>query len=172
MEGEGFRSSLDELDKTNRWVMLGDLLPWAEIEKRYNSTLNNQVKGAGNKPARLIGGAMIIKHKLNLGDEGTILMIQENPYMQYMCGLPVHRDEEEDILTSMHDAQSAEGDVPRGRPPLCRPHHQHLYIKYTHDNTLFCYHQDSLNRFSIATITKFTKKSLSLYRAFHTIHIL
>ena len=83
-----FRSSLEELDKTNRWVMLGDLLPWAEIEKRYNSKLNNQVKGAGNKPARLIIGAMIIKHKLNLGDEETIQMIQENPYMQYMCGLP------------------------------------------------------------------------------------
>ena len=83
-----FRSSLEELDKTNRWVMLGDLLPRAEIEKRYNSKLNNQVKGAGNKPARLIIGAMIIKHKLNLGDEETIQMIQENPYMQYMCGLP------------------------------------------------------------------------------------
>lgn len=82
-----FRSSLEELDKTNRWVMLGDLLPWAEIEKRYNSKLNNQVKGAGNKPARLIIGAMIIKHKLNLGDKETIQMIQENPYMQYMCGL-------------------------------------------------------------------------------------
>lgn len=24
------RSSLDELDKTNRWVALGDLLPWTE----------------------------------------------------------------------------------------------------------------------------------------------
>ena len=83
-----FRSSLEELDKTNRWIMLGDLLPWAEIEKRYNSKLNNQVKGVGNKPARLIIGAMIIKHKLNLGDEETIQMIQENPYMQYMCGLP------------------------------------------------------------------------------------
>ena len=83
-----FRSSLEELDKTNRWVMLGDLLPWAEIEKRYNSKLNNQVKGAGNKPARLIIGAMIIKHKLNLGEKETIQMIQEKHYMQYMCGLP------------------------------------------------------------------------------------
>ena len=27
------RSSLDELDKTNRWVALGDLLPWTELEK-------------------------------------------------------------------------------------------------------------------------------------------
>lgn len=88
-----FRSSLQELDKSNRWVMLGDLLPWAEIEKRYNSKLNNAVKGAGNKPARLIIGAMIVKHKLSLSDEETIQMIQENPYMQYMCGLSEFTDE-------------------------------------------------------------------------------
>ena len=30
-----FRSSLDELDKSNRWVVLGDLLPWTELEKEY-----------------------------------------------------------------------------------------------------------------------------------------
>ena len=66
------RSSLDELDKTNRWVALGDLLPWTELEKEYNSRLDNQKKGAGNKPARMILGAMIIKHKLNLSDAETI----------------------------------------------------------------------------------------------------
>ena len=88
-----FRSSLQDLDKSNRWVMLGDLLPWAEIEKRYNSKLKNGVKGAGNKPARLIIGAMIVKHKLSLSDEETIQMIQENPYMQYMCGLSEFTDE-------------------------------------------------------------------------------
>ena len=82
-----FRSSLQELDKSNRWVMLGNLLPWAEIEKVYNSKLNNMKKGACNKPARMIIGAMIIKHKLCLGDEETIEIIRENPYMQYLCGL-------------------------------------------------------------------------------------
>lgn len=46
-----FRSSFDELDKNNRWVKLGDLLPWTEQEKVYNSRLDNEVKGAGNKPA-------------------------------------------------------------------------------------------------------------------------
>ena len=69
------RSSLDELDKTNRWVALGDLLPWTELEKEYNSRLYNQKKGAGNKPARMILGAMIIKHKLNLSDAETIEII-------------------------------------------------------------------------------------------------
>lgn len=88
-----FRSSLQDLDKSNRWVMLGDLLPWAEIEKRYNSKLHNAVKGAGNKPARLIIGAMIVKHKLSLSDAETIQLIQENPYMQYMCGLSEFTDE-------------------------------------------------------------------------------
>ena len=81
------RSSLDELDKTNRWVALSDLLPWTELEKEYNSRLDNQKKGAGNKPARMILGAMIIKHKLNLSDAETIEIIRESPYMQYFCGL-------------------------------------------------------------------------------------
>ena len=81
------RSSLDELDKTNRWVALSELLPWTELEKEYNSRLDNQKKGAGNKPARMILGAMIIKHKLNLSDAETIEIIRESPYMQYFCGL-------------------------------------------------------------------------------------
>ena len=81
------RSSLDELDKANRWVALGDLLPWTELEKEYNSRLDNQKKGAGNKPARTILGAMIINHKLNLSDAQTIEIIRESPYMQYFCRL-------------------------------------------------------------------------------------
>ena len=73
------RSSLDELDKTNRWVALGDLLPWTELEKEYNSRLDNRKKGAGNKPARMILGAMIIKHKLNLSGAETVSDDQREP---------------------------------------------------------------------------------------------
>ena len=87
-----FRSSFDELDKNNRWVKLGDLLPWTELEKVYNSRLDNEIKGAGNKPARMIIGACIIKHKFSLSDEDTISMIQENPYMQYLYGLSEFTD--------------------------------------------------------------------------------
>lgn len=87
-----FRSSFDDLDKNNRWVRLGDLLPWVELEKIYNSRLYNETKGAGNKPARMIIGACIIKHKFSLSDEETISMIQENPYMQYLCGLSEFTD--------------------------------------------------------------------------------
>ena len=72
------RSSLDELDKTNLWVALGDLLPWTELEKEYNSRLDNQKKGAGNKPARMILGEMIIKHKLNLSDAVFLANIHQD----------------------------------------------------------------------------------------------
>lgn len=87
-----FRSSFDELDKNNRWVELGDLLPWTELEKVYISRLDNEVKGAGNKPARMIIGTCIIKHKFPLSDEDTISMFHENPYMQYLCGLSEFTD--------------------------------------------------------------------------------
>ena len=79
------RPSLDELDKTNRRVALGDLLPRTELEKEYNSRLDNQKKGAGNKPARMILGAMIIdgyaftdRHSRNAcnGSRDLLLQIQ------------------------------------------------------------------------------------------------
>ena len=68
---DAFKSSLEGLLKTNRWVQLGDRLPWDRIERIYNAQLNNKVRGACNKPARLIIGAVLIKHKMNLSDEET-----------------------------------------------------------------------------------------------------
>jgi hypothetical protein len=88
-----FRSSLEGLDKTNRWVWLGDHLPWDEYEKLYGQTLNNQTAGASAKPARMVIGAMIVKHITRLSDQDTIEMIQENPYMQYLCGLGEFTDQ-------------------------------------------------------------------------------
>lgn len=84
---EAFRSSLDNLPKFNRWVRMGDELLWDEIERYYNSRLDNRCMGAGNKPARMVVGTLIVKHKMNLSDEETILGIQKNPYMQYMLSL-------------------------------------------------------------------------------------
>jgi len=90
---DGFRSSLDGLDKTNRWVWLGDHLPWEDYEQQYGQKLNNQTVGAGAKPARMVIGAMVIKHATRLSDVDTIQMIQENPYMQYLCGLEEFTDQ-------------------------------------------------------------------------------
>ena len=68
------------------------MLPWEEIENIYNTKLNNTHKGARNKPARVIIGALLIKHKMNLSDVETIEAIRENPYMQYMLGLSEFTD--------------------------------------------------------------------------------
>ena len=87
------KGSLERLPKTNRWVQLGDTLPWAEYEKVYNKRLRNDHVGAGNRPGRMVIAALIIKHKLSLSDEETILTIQENPYMLYMCGLTEYSDQ-------------------------------------------------------------------------------
>ena len=81
------QESLSGLSKVNRWVKLADNLPWDQIEKEYNKRLKNSHSGAGNKPARMVVGALIVKHVENLSDEKTILAIQENPYMQYLLGL-------------------------------------------------------------------------------------
>ena len=89
---ELFTSDLEKLPKDNRWVRLGDSLPWDKIENIYNARLNNGKRGAGNKPARVIIGALLVKHKMGLSDIETIEAIRENPYMQYMLGLKEFTD--------------------------------------------------------------------------------
>lgn len=93
MTFDEMKCSLASLPKTNRWVKMGDTLPWAEFEKHYNKHLKNDSVGASNKPGRMCIAALIIKHKMNFSDEETILAIQENPYMQYMCGLTEYTDQ-------------------------------------------------------------------------------
>ena len=56
-------------------------------EREYNKRLRNSHNGAGNKPARMVVEALIVKHVEKLSDEKTIQAIQENPYMQYLLGL-------------------------------------------------------------------------------------
>ena len=63
------QESLSELSKSNRWVKLADRLPWAKIEKEYNKRLRNIHCGAGNKPARMVVGALIVKHVENLSND-------------------------------------------------------------------------------------------------------
>ena len=49
--------------------------------------------GAGNRPGRMIIGAIIVKHVMGLSDEETIPAILENPYMQYLVGLKYFSEE-------------------------------------------------------------------------------
>jgi IS5 family transposase len=45
-------------------------------------------QGRPARDVRLVIGAVIIKHKLCLSGEETGCQIQENPYLQYIVGLP------------------------------------------------------------------------------------
>ena len=81
--GIPFDTSLDE---NNRWVKLGRVIPWDEFADGYYQSLSI-TEGRPAKDARLVIGAVIIKHKLCLSDEETVCQIQENPYLQYFVGL-------------------------------------------------------------------------------------
>lgn len=83
-----FSSKLEKsLNPSNRWYILENLLPWDQIERIYNKSLQNKNCGSGNKSARMVIGALIIKHKMNLSDKETIQIILDNPYIQYLIGL-------------------------------------------------------------------------------------
>ena len=74
------------LNPKNRWIQLEAIIPWDEMAKIYSKRVSPD-QGAPTIDPRIVIGAMIIKHKLGLDDRGTIEMIQENPYMQYLLGL-------------------------------------------------------------------------------------
>ncbi len=77
-----------KLAGNNRWVELGNMLPWDELAAVYYKHLDGR-KGRKSLNARIAIGAMIIKHKLNLSDRETVATISENPYMQHFLGLDV-----------------------------------------------------------------------------------
>jgi hypothetical protein len=74
------------LDKHNRWVKLSACIPWDELAESYYQGFTAD-RGRPMKEARLVIGAVIIKHKLCLSDVETVQQIQENPYLQFFVGL-------------------------------------------------------------------------------------
>jgi hypothetical protein len=74
------------LDENNRWVKMSQCIPWDILAEGYYQGLSLK-QGRPTKDARLVIGAVIIKHKLCLSDEETVAQIQENPYLQYFVGL-------------------------------------------------------------------------------------
>ncbi|MBF0272241.1 MAG: transposase, partial [Magnetococcales bacterium] len=82
----GFESPFERnLDPNNRWVKLAEVVPWEEFAAAYYSGMSAD-QGTPAKPARLMVGAVIIKHRQRWTDEETVLQIQENPYLQFFCG--------------------------------------------------------------------------------------
>ena len=80
------------LDKDNRWVKLSECMPWDDLAEGYYQGLSDS-QGRPTKDARLVIGAVIIKHKLCLSDREAVAQIQENPYLQYFVGLPGYQKE-------------------------------------------------------------------------------
>lgn len=81
-----------KLNPENRWVKLSARIPWDELAKGYHAKLSSD-RGRPAKNARMVIGAVIIKHRLTLSDEETVMQIQENPYLQYFIGLSRYQEE-------------------------------------------------------------------------------
>ncbi|MCW3121992.1 MAG: transposase, family [Flavipsychrobacter sp.] len=84
---EGFETPfLQHLDKDNRWVKLANSIPWDKLANIYYRKMNSDF-GAPSLSARMVIGAVIIKHMLNIDDREVVAQIQENMYLQYLVGL-------------------------------------------------------------------------------------
>lgn len=83
----GFESPFTQkLDPHNRWILLSKRIPWDKIASAYNKQLSGSKEGRPPLSARLVIGALFIKHLNNWDDRETILQIQENMYLQYFVG--------------------------------------------------------------------------------------
>jgi transposase, IS5 family len=83
-----------QLTRDNRWVRLAHIIPWNRIVNIYDRC--HRVESGGRPPisGRLVIGAVIIKHLLNLSDRETIQQIRENMFMQYFLGYSSFTNEE------------------------------------------------------------------------------
>ncbi|MEO6423655.1 MAG: IS5 family transposase [Candidatus Nitrotoga sp.] len=91
---EGFETPFDvKLNADNRWVKLSQCIPWDELASGYYKN-HSSTHGRPAKDARLVIGAVIIKHKLCLSDEETVQQIRENFYLQYFVGFPAYQDKQ------------------------------------------------------------------------------
>lgn len=98
------------LRSDNRWVILSDLIPWDEVEKKYASRMSRK-KGRKAYSVRVALGACIIKEKLGISDEETVQQIRENHYLQYFIGYESYRDErpfDPSLMVSFRKRLSAE----------------------------------------------------------------
>ncbi len=83
---EGFETPFSQqLSKINRWIKLSQVIPWDKIVESYDRQFN-AIEGRPPISGRVVLGALIIKHMLNLTDEETIHQIEENMFMQYFLG--------------------------------------------------------------------------------------
>jgi len=84
---QGFETPFDQqLDSSNRWVVLSEHIPWDKLANIYYHDMRSDF-GAPSLSARMVIGAVIIKHILNIDDREVVEQISENVYLQYFVGL-------------------------------------------------------------------------------------
>ena len=74
-----------KLDPENRWLKIGKLLPWEEIESRYLRQFSEI--GRPSLDGRLVIGVLFLKHMTGLSDDKIVKLVNENPYMHVFCGI-------------------------------------------------------------------------------------
>lgn len=91
---EGFTTPFEQaLTKENRWVKLSQSIPWDSIVRLYDEQFSSK-EGRPPINGRVVLGAVMIKHILNLTDRETIQQIRENMFMQYFIGYSSFTNEE------------------------------------------------------------------------------
>lgn len=84
---DGFETPFyNQLDASNRWVLLSNQIPWDDLVSLYNKHNPPKPTGRPSLNPRVLIGAVIIKHMLNLDDRETVAQITENMYLQYFLG--------------------------------------------------------------------------------------
>lgn len=76
----------NQLNAKNRWVILSKQIPWDDLVRLYNKHNPSKATGRPALNPRVLIGAVIIKHILNLDDRETVAQITENMYLQYFLG--------------------------------------------------------------------------------------
>jgi IS5 family transposase len=91
---ELFEKSLpfgDHLNRHNRWIQLATLVDWEGFERSYAQKFSHTGRPALS--ARIVIGALILKHILEVSDEELTQQLRENPYMQFFIGLERFQDD-------------------------------------------------------------------------------
>lgn len=90
----GFETPFDQkLTRNNRWVKMAHGIPWDSIVCHYDKLFKSR-EGRPPISGRIVLGAIIIKHYLNLSDRETIAQVRENMFMQYFLGYSSFTNEE------------------------------------------------------------------------------
>ena len=74
------------LERDNRWVRMAEMIPWEDLEDSYAEQFTKK-SGRPSHSARMVLGALLIQGFYQCSDRELPLMIQENPYLQYFCGM-------------------------------------------------------------------------------------